>query len=1267
MEQALRARLALRQKHLCDLIETAKAMLESEIGIPFIQFSQMCLKLKTAIGALEKETFLFIDKCQDEEGLVPQCTEAQMMGEEVLASLEAVSQVNVAEKTTAEQVSRLPKLDLCKFNGDILKWTEFWDKFEANIDSRNLKDVDKLSYLLSTLEGAALETVEGLGATNANYTIAVDVLQKRYGAKDKVVDAHYAAINNLTVAANLPSECRRNLNHIEKHLRILAAYGENIESNHLRVAITSKFPGPVLYQVKILSKDSRIAELRDCLEKVITAMEHSSAPIPSSSTNIPLETSTEALHVCENRLSKRFIKPRKHEAQKVNFTLNRKRKDGKNQGPQEKKSKKECVFCNEEHYSDQCEKYSTVMERKQKLGNKCYVCFREGHRANKCIRIPRIRCYHCKRPHNSALCNRKFAVAKSESDNHFNFHYNKVDNLLTNVKSYLQTATAKLIHNNKEVPCRLLLDSGSQRSYLTTKMAKELDLTTDTEDLLVIFTFGSTTAKEMPSPAAEIKLLTKRGIERDIRVNLVPHITDKIPVPEWNASDINVDICADDNSLGDCIDLLIGNDCYFSFIRSKHQVQDNLFLVDTDFGWLISGNYHEEQEGSTLSIVTYCQCHEPGCPYFSEPDLPLRTIDMKFLWALESIGITDSPKTTREEEAVKHFNSTVEYSNGRYEVKWPWIEFPPELPTNFGLAYGRLKSLLRRSNDETIKEYQDILKEQLEAGIIEIVESRPRNENVPVHYLPHHIVQQNGKRGRIVYDASAKLNGKKSLNECLYRGPSMIEDMTALILQFRTGEIGITADVEKAFLQVGLQENDREVTRFLWVKDLTAEPTEDNLIYFRFCRVPFGIISSPFLLTATIRYHFSRTNQSLLKRVADKCYVDNLVINADSICKAKEVYEEAREAFGELAMNIRDWTSNSEEFMASIPESQRCKKLDSVKVLGLLWDLKDDTLRLNLKKNMLERDVVQVKTKKDVLRMLARFYDPCGFIAPLVLPAKLLFQELCAKKLKWDSVMPDELKEKWNSVVKNLQSAKSVALPRHTGDGKEKKPTQTQGSDEIRKLQKEYFPDEVAGKTTHLTRNLDNALQFKLTSQVLSEPYCKENEIQWKFIPQLAPWHGAFYERLIAIVKHCLKRTIDKHLLQDTQLLTVIKEVESVVELTPPEVTGSNGNRDATDNQETTEHLDVEPIQPEPLIPEQPEARDGSNVGDVPVAVDEAVDDTGEAAVVDEVTHNGEELMNTSSCGDDGVEGEPTRKKRDAAIKAKEKIAEWTRQLFILL
>ena len=80
--------------------------------------------------------------------------------------------------------------------------------------------------------------------------------------------------------------------------------------------------------------------------------------------------------------------------------------------------------------------------------------------------------------------------------------------------------------------------------------------------------------------------------------------------------------------------------------------------------------------------------------------------------------------------------------------------------------------------------------------------------------------------------------------------------ISGLLMRFRLHQIAIVADIEKAFLQIGIQPNQRDVTRFLWLKDSGETRVQsDNIQEYRFCSVPFGLISSPFLLGATIKSH----------------------------------------------------------------------------------------------------------------------------------------------------------------------------------------------------------------------------------------------------------------------------------------------------------------------------------------------------------------------------------------------------------------------------
>ena len=139
------------------------------------------------------------------------------------------------------------------------------------------------------------------------------------------------------------------------------------------------------------------------------------------------------------------------------------------------------------------------------------------------------------------------------------------------------------------------------------------------------------------------------------------------------------------------------------------------------------------------------------------------------------------------------------------------------------------------------------------------------------HYIPHHAVvnlQKTTTKVRVVYDASAKLTkDHRSLNECLYRGPVLLHDLCGLLMRFRLHKVALVSDIEKAFLQVGIHPSERDVTRFLWVKYVTnPRTTPDNIQVLRFCRVPFGVISSPFLLAATVEAHLDTYDTSMAKK-----------------------------------------------------------------------------------------------------------------------------------------------------------------------------------------------------------------------------------------------------------------------------------------------------------------------------------------------------------------------------------------------------------------
>ena len=112
------------------------------------------------------------------------------------------------------------------------------------------------------------------------------------------------------------------------------------------------------------------------------------------------------------------------------------------------------------------------------------------------------------------------------------------------------------------------------------------------------------------------------------------------------------------------------------------------------------------------------------------------------MWSLEVIGINDPAQLGDDDEALAQFNNTIYYDGERYQIAWPWRSSEFTLPENYGVAYGRIKSLSRQFQADRVmlRQYNDILQSQLRQGIIEKVPETEMKTNCKRHYLPHHPV-----------------------------------------------------------------------------------------------------------------------------------------------------------------------------------------------------------------------------------------------------------------------------------------------------------------------------------------------------------------------------------------------------------------------------------------------------------------------------------------------------------------------------------------------
>ncbi|XP_069994246.1 uncharacterized protein [Penaeus vannamei] len=196
-------------------------------------------------------------------------------------------------------------------------------------------------------------------------------------------------------------------------------------------------------------------------------------------------------------------------------------------------------------------------------------------------------------------------------------------------------------------------------------------------------------------------------------------------------------------------------------------------------------------------------------------------------------------------------------------------------------------------------------------GIIEEVPSSEVVSSQPTYYMPHRpVVKESGSSTKVrpVFDASATSYNGTSLNDCLESGPSLNPDLVKVLVRFRKRKVALTADITKAFLQICVQPEDRDVHRFLW-------KCKDSIRMTRFVRVPFGNTSSPFLLNATIKYHLqSYPDTEVVKELKDNLYVADWLSGADTADEACEKFKESQSILAEAGFPLSKWHSNCKLF-----------------------------------------------------------------------------------------------------------------------------------------------------------------------------------------------------------------------------------------------------------------------------------------------------------------------------------------------------------------
>ncbi|GFR14251.1 uncharacterized protein TNCT_25511 [Trichonephila clavata] len=426
----------------------------------------------------------------------------------------------------------------------------------------------------------------------------------------------------------------------------------------------------------------------------------------------------------------------------------------------------------------------------------------------------------------------------------------------------LQTFSALVTAKPKgNVQLRCMLDGGANKSFILREVVELLDLKVVDKEALVIHTFGSETAEKRIYDIVEITLenvQTNKNIK--IQAVVIDSVTSsRIQIPSKFIRNIALErgIELADNSTSERIHVLIGSD-YISEILGERNIRisKRLIAVDSIFGYLIQG-----KEG------------EVNCKDISANHLIVENEELGFdrvrnLWSLETIGINpDDEVPLSDKETLKSFEQNTVYTNKGYETRLLWKEYSRELKRT-------LKEWYYRTGKH---------------------EFRPKYQHRVFSSTSRYSARTKGTKVRIVFDASSKGKGALSLNDYLKRGPNLNPDLLKIILRFRLHKVAFCADIQHAFLEIGIVEEDRQFLKFSWIKK-GGPNSSPNGETFRYTRVTFGVKCSPFLLAVVIRLYMEKyvNKYKRAREMLYELYVDDLINSTSDITE-----------------DLRRWATNS--------------------------------------------------------------------------------------------------------------------------------------------------------------------------------------------------------------------------------------------------------------------------------------------------------------------------------------------------------------------
>ncbi|XP_025264962.1 uncharacterized protein LOC112638118 [Camponotus floridanus] len=699
-----------------------------------------------------------------------------------------------------------------------------------------------------------------------------------------------------------------------------------------------------------------------------------------------------------------------------------------------------CGHCNGEHSIYYCKDFLalTIPQRVSEIRKKkvCVNCLRStSHASNKC---PSGDCKICKSEHNSLLhltAAPSTEHTSSDKENREPPDAAKSSNIIAthslNARSnqgvILSTA---LIHaydrTSSLVPCRVLLDCGSQASFISRSYLNKLGIQPRSLNISIT---GINDASTKASQIAQVQIKSRvDSFIATLDCIVTDRITDKMPAYTLKQKDFeiprNIKLADPKFNVSADVDILIGAEMFWSIlcIGQIKASANHSILQKTRFGWILAGRLTASSHKS--------QCIRAFHATISNSQLHAQ---LTRFWQLETVS---NPRHYTDEESrceESFLDNFTRNDQGRYIVKLPFKD-----QANGKLGNSKDSALKRFYNlEKRFKRYPDLkaqyahfLREYLALGHMKQIHESVDGLSESF-YLPHHCVFKSASPSsgiRVVFDASSKSSTGVSLNDILMTGPVVQQDLISILLRFRTFRYVFVADIIKMYRQILIDPSHACYQRILWREDQASEVQT-----FELATVTYGATPASYLATRCLK-HLAESNRDKYPMdsvcVERDLYVDDLLSGADTLIEAVKARDETINLLRLGCFELSKWASNSPELLKNIHDQTDNTVIinheASSRILGMHWNQSLDELHFSYIPDAEHKNL----SKRVILSEVSRLFDPLGLLGPAVVLSKLLLQDLWQLSIHWDESVPPDISTRWNKLKSQFEDFNRLKIPR---------------------------------------------------------------------------------------------------------------------------------------------------------------------------------------------------------------------------------------------